>query len=110
MRSRYSAMTFGIEARSSHLWEAQTIVVSDTWDKSQTESPPYFQDLSYPKTARCAALHHTNCFDLEILGAMIQVPLLRRLEVMRINGHHLHRGSRVGRHEDHRGYAAIDGK
>ena len=63
-----------------------------------------------PKTARCAALHHTNCFDLEILGAMIQVPLLRRLEVMRINGHHLHRGSRVGRHEDHRGYAAIDGK
>jgi hypothetical protein len=42
-------MTFGIEARSSHLWEAQTIVVSDTWDKSQTESLPYFQDLSYPQ-------------------------------------------------------------
>ena len=25
MRSRGSAMTFGIEARSSHLWEVQTV-------------------------------------------------------------------------------------
>jgi len=43
---------------------------------------------------------------------MIQIQLLRRLEVVRINGHHLNRRSiaRFRRYEDHGGHATIDRK
>ena len=46
------------------------------------------------------------------LSAMVQVQLLRRLEVLRVNGHHLNPRSIASfrRQENHGGHAAIDGK
>src|SRR6185312_17408696 len=68
--------------------------------------------LSYPQKRTAWRVASNERLRFGKLSAMVHVAILSRLEILRINGHHLYRRRIIRRrgHEDHRRHPAIDGK